>query len=488
VSTMLGIDVGTSSIKVVLINDTQKVLASASSPLKLERPQEGWSEQRPDDWWKATLSAVMAVKRQRPQGFAQVEAIGLSGQMHGATLLDTSDLPIRPAILWNDGRSQKECEELEAKEPALREIAGNIAMPGFTAPKLLWVKKHEKENFKRIAKVLLPKDYIRLKLSGDHASDMSDSSGTLWMDVARRQWSAKLLAATDLDEGHMPKLHEGTAATGEILPVLQKKWGLRKRAVIAGGGGDNAAAACGIGAVRPNDSFISIGTSGVLFVSNERFSPNVKHAVHAFCHAVPETWHQMGVMLSAAASLEWLAGVLGKSAADLTASLGQMMREPAPVKFLPYLSGERTPVNDASARGVFVGLSHDSDQRVLARAVLEGVAFAFRDCLESLKKAGTKVERATAVGGGSKSKLWLKIIATTLGVPIEIPKAGDYGAAFGAARLALAALKGGDAKEVFTPPKMAFRAEPDERFSAAYDDAYRIYQNIYPAVKGRIAA
>jgi xylulokinase len=210
VRTMLGIDVGTSSIKAVLINDTQKVLASASSPLKLERPQEGWSEQRPDAWWKATLSAVMAVKRQRPQGFAQVEAIGLSGQMHGATLLDTSDLPIRPAILWNDGRSQKECAELEQREPALREIAGNIAMPGFTAPKLLWVKKHETENFKRIAKVLLPKDYIRLKLSGDHASDMSDSSGTLLMDVARRQWSSKLLAACYLDEGHNPKLHQAT--------------------------------------------------------------------------------------------------------------------------------------------------------------------------------------------------------------------------------------------------------------------------------------
>jgi xylulokinase len=483
-STALGIDVGTSSVKVVLIDNTQKVLASATSPLKLARPQEGWSEQKPDDWWKATLAAVGAVKKQKRKSFEVVEAIGLSGQMHGATLIDEADKPIRPAILWNDGRSDKECRVLEEKEPELRKIAGNIAMPGFTAPKLLWVKAHEPANFKRTAKVLLPKDYIRLKLSGDHASDMSDSAGTLWMDVGQRRWSEKLLAATELGVEHMPRLYEGTAATSELSTALQKHWGLARRPAIAGGGGDNAAAACGIGAVRPNESFISIGTSGVLFVTNDRFSPNTANAVHAFCHAVPGTWHQMGVMLSAAASMEWLSGVLGKPVQRLMASLKDKLEGPAPVMFLPYLSGERTPVNDAAARGVFIGLGHESDARVLTQAVLEGVAFGFRDCLEALKKAGTEISQATAVGGGSKSKLWLKIIATVLGIDIEVPAAGDFGAAFGAARLGLAALMKNPDLGLLSQPKMAFRVAPEERLRAAYEAQYRRYQKIYPSVRG----
>jgi xylulokinase len=483
-STSLGIDVGTSSVKVVLIGDTQKVLGSATIPLKLARPQPNWSEQDPEEWWSATLKAIGAIRKKNPKGFAAIEAIGLSGQMHGATLLDRSDRPIRPAILWNDGRSERECRELEEKQPRLRAIAGNIAMPGFTAPKLLWVKKHEPENFRKTAKVLLPKDYVRLKLSGDHASDMSDSAGTLWMNVKERRWSSELLAATELGEEHMPRLFEGTDRTGELSQSLQKKWGLKQRPVIAGGGGDNAAAACGIGAVKPGESFVSLGTSGVLFLSNGRFSPNTKHAVHAFCHAIPGTWHQMGVMLSATASLEWLAKILDEPAPRLTRALGDSHKGPAPVLFLPYLSGERTPVNDATARGVFLGLGHESDRKVLTQAVLEGVAFGFRDCLEALKKAGSEIERATAVGGGSKSKLWLKIIATVLGIPIDVPGAGDFGAAYGAARLGIVAMTGADPGSVLKKPKMAFHVDPEVKFGAPYEAQYRRYQKIYPAIKG----
>jgi xylulokinase len=485
VSTCLGIDVGTSSVKVVLIDENQRVLASASSPLKLSRPREGWSEQAPEDWWKATVAAIQAIKKQRPKHFGAIGAIGLSGQMHGATLLDPSDQPIRPAILWNDGRADKECLELEQLEPRLREIAGNIAMPGFTAPKLLWVKKHEPQVFSRLAKVLLPKDYVRLKLSGDHASDMSDASGTLWMNVGQRRWSQELLAATSLSEEHMPKLFEGTEATGQLSQSLQKKWGLARRPVIAGGAGDNAAAACGIGAVKPGGSFVSLGTSGVLFVSNERFSPNTANAVHAFCHAIPKTWHQMGVMLSATASLEWLSRVMGEPAPRLTKALGERPKGPAPLLFLPYLSGERTPVNDAKARAVLCGLGHETDRKVLTHAVLDGVAFGFRDCLEALKKAGTKVERATAVGGGSKSKLWLKIIATVLGIPLDVPVAGDYGAAFGAARLGLVA-SGREAAAILTRPKMSQFINPDERMRALYEASYETYGKLYPATKGII--
>jgi xylulokinase len=480
----LGIDIGTSSVKAVLLDERQFALASASSPLKLSRPKEGWSEQNPQDWWKATQAAVEAVGKRARKAFLAVEAIGLSGQMHGATLLDSSDKVIRPAILWNDGRSGNECRELEAAEPRLREIAGNIAMPGFTAPKLLWVKKYEPMNFRKVAKVLLPKDYIRLRLSGDYASDMSDSSGTLWMDVGRRAWSAELLAATSLGEEHMPKLFEGTEATGQLSGELQRKWGLLRRPIIAAGAGDNAAAACGIGAIETDESFVSLGTSGVLFVSTKQFSPNTAHAVHAFCHAVPDKWHQMGVILSATASLEWLARIFGVPAPRLIETLGSRVKGPSPVLFLPYLSGERTPVNDEKARALFCGLGHESDRRALTQAVLEGVAFAFRDCLESLKAAGTDIQRATAVGGGSKSRLWLRTIATVLGIPIDVPAAGDFGAAFGAARLALVAASGAHYSTILSRPKMSLHVDPDAASREAYQAAYASYKQIYPAVRG----
>jgi xylulokinase len=483
-SSYLGIDIGTSSVKAVLIDERQKVLASASSPLKLSRPREGWSEQNPQDWWRATQSAVAEIGKKARKAFGALEAIGLSGQMHGATLLDQSDKVIRPAILWNDGRASEECRELEEAEPRLRDIAGNIAMPGFTAPKLLWLRKHEFENFKRTAKVLLPKDYIRLRLSGDYASDMSDASGTLWMDVGRRRWSDDLLSATGLSTDHMPSLFEGTEATGELSAALQKKWGLRRRPIIAGGGGDNAAAACGIGAVEAQESFVSLGTSGVLFVSTDQFLPNTKSAVHAFCHAVPGKWHQMGVILSATASLEWLAKLFGAAAPKLTQGLGAGTKGPAPVLFLPYLSGERTPVNDAEIRGVFCGLGHETDQKVLTQAVLEGITFAFRDCLEALKSAGSDIDRSTAVGGGSKSRLWLKIIATVLDITIDVPAAGDFGAAFGAARLGLVAATGSDYRSVLTRPKMAQRVDPEAASREAYYAAYADYKKIYPAVRG----
>jgi xylulokinase len=480
----LGLDIGTSSVKAVLIDERQFALASASLPLELLRPKEGWSEQNPQDWWRATQSAVATIGKRARKAFRAVEAIGLSGQMHGATLLDSSDRVIRPAILWNDGRADNECRELEAAEPRLREIAGNIAMPGFTAPKLLWVKKHEPMKFRRVAKVLLPKDYIRLRLSGDHASDMSDSSGTLWMDVGRRAWSSELLAATSLGEEHMPKLFEGIEATGQLSGELQREWGLLRRPIISGGAGDNAAAACGIGAVEAQESFVSLGTSGVLFVATKRFLPNTANAVHAFCHAIPDKWHQMGVILSATASLEWLAGIFGMPAPRLVKTLGSRVSGPSPVLFLPYLSGERTPVNDAHIRAVFCGLGHESDRKALIQAVVEGVAFAFRDCLESLRAAGTDVQRATAVGGGSNSRLWLKIIATVLGIPIDVPAAGDFGAAFGAARLALVTASGVNYRTILSRPKMSLHVDPDAASREAYEAAYASYKQIYPAVRG----
>jgi xylulokinase len=479
----LGLDIGTSSVKGVLIDDKQKIIASASAALSVSRPHPGWSEQAPEDWWKACGKAVKALARQKPKAIAQVEGIGLSGQQHGATLIDKNDKVLRPAILWNDARSFAECRDIEEREPRARKIAGNIPLAGFTAPKLVWVKKHEPRIFDGVAKVLLPKDYVRLRMTGDYASDMSDSSGTFWLDIEKRAWSDDLLKATDMSLDQMPKLFEGTEATGRLTAGVARAWGMPKRPVVAGGGGDNPAAACGIGAVKPDEAFISLGTSGVLFVSNERFMPNAARAVHAFCHAVPDTWHQMGVILSAAASLEWLAGLLKTPAPKLTASLGTKLEGPSSALFLPYLSGERTPVADAQIRGLAMGLGHETDARTLTHAVLDGVAFAFRDSLEALKAAGTTVKRVTAVGGGSRSQLWLKIIATALDVPVDVPADGDFGGAFGAARLGLIAATGADFRKICTPPKIAKSVKPEAKAREAYEHAYERYVQIYPAIR-----
>ncbi len=482
-ATLLGLDIGTSGVKALLMDEQGRQLAEATSPLVVSRPAPGWSEQNPKDWWQASLQAMDRIAGNFPDQMARLAAIGLSGQMHGATLLDTREQVLRPAILWNDARAGSQCAELEAACPRSRDISGNIAMAGFTAPKLLWVRQNEPDIFSRIAHVLLPKDYVRFCLSGEMASDMSDAAGTLWLDVARRNWSDELLQATGLARHHMPSLFEGNAVTGQLKPELARRWNISGPVVIAGGGGDNAAAACGIGAVRPGAGFVSLGTSGVLFVSTDRFRPNISGAVHAFCHAVPDTWHQMGVILSATDSLNWIARLTGKDAVQLADAVGRSFREPAPEMFLPYLSGERTPHNDPDIRGLFAGLSHDSDSLSLTQAVMEGVAFAFRDSFDALRRAGTSIDSLVAVGGGSRSRLWLQMIATNLGVPIEVPAAGDYGAAFGAARLSLCALTGADPLQVCIRPPIMDIVEPIPSLVAPWSDKYARYTALYPAMK-----
>ena len=326
----------------------------------MSRPHSGWSEQDPDSWWTACEGVLDALAKHGKE-IAAVKGIGLSGHMHGATLLDAADKPLRPCILWNDVRSADEAAALD-RDPRFRKITGNIVFPGFTAPKLVWVAKHEPDIFAKVAMVLLPKDYVRLKLTGDHASEMSDSAGTSWLDVGKRDWSDDLLAATGLSRKQMPKLYEGSAPTGATPRRSRQTLGHDRQPVVAGGGGDNAASACGVGVVRPGTAFVSLGTSGVLFVSNARFSPDPATAVHAFCHAVPNTWHQMGVILSAAGALEWLAGVFATDAAELTRPLEADREGPGEVIFLPYLGGERTPHNDANVRGSFAGLNYGTDR------------------------------------------------------------------------------------------------------------------------------
>ena len=478
----LGLDLGTSGVKAMLIDGNQKIIGSAHGDLDVSRPHPGWSEQEPAHWVRATEEAVAGLKAAHPQELAAVRGIGLSGQMHGATLLDADDKVLRPCILWNDTRSYHEAAALDA-DPRFRAITGNIVFPGFTAPKLAWVAKHEPDVFARVRWVLLPKDYLRLWLTGEHMSEMSDSAGTSWLDTGKRKWSSELLAATNLDEKQMPTLVEGTEAAGKLRGELASKWGIGGDVVVAGGAGDNAASACGMGTVSHGAAFVSLGTSGVLFAANGSYLPKPESAVHAFCHALPNTWHQMGVILSATDALNWHSSVTGKSAADLTGELGETLKAPSSVTFLPYLSGERTPHNDATIRGAFIGLGHESGRVVLTQAVLEGVAFAIRDNLEALRSAGTDIASVTAIGGGSRSRYWLASIATALGVPVDLPADGDFGAAFGAARLGLIAATGADPIAVCTPPQTAGTIDPVASLTDAYADAYKRYRALYPAIK-----
>ncbi len=482
----LGIDLGTSGVKAVLCNEAGGFVAQAEAPLSAARPHPLWSEQDPEEWWRAVAQAVTRLADTAADAVGAVRGIGLAGQMHGATLLDDAGVVLRPAILWNDGRSGAECAELEEAEPRSRAITGNLAMPGFTAPKLLWVRKHEPDVFARTARVLLPKDYVRLRLTGEAVSEMSDAAGTLWLDVARRQWSDPMLAACGLSRDHMPRLVEGSAPSGTLRPQLAAVWGMGAGVVVAGGAGDNAAGAVGIGAVRPGRAFLSLGTSGVYFLSNARYSPNPDRGVHAFCHCLPDRWHQMSVMLSAASCLSWLArATSAESEAALMAEIEAAGDAPGSVLFLPYLSGERTPHNDPDAKGVFFGLTHGTDRAALGRAVLEGVAYAFADGQDALVAAGTAIDSVSVIGGGARSRLWGRILAAVLDRPLTYHAEGEIGPAFGAARLARLAVTGEDPEAVCKAPPVSHVVEPDpglrDAFAAGRERFVGLYLDLKPA-------
>ena len=465
----IGLDLGTSGLKAILIDDAQHILAEATAPLTVQRRHEGWSEQIPADWITA---AETVLTKLAAHGLSKVRGIGLSGHMHGATLIDGSDQVLRPCILWNDTRSHTEAAALDAN-PLFRPLTGNIVFPGFTAPKLDWVRKHEPALWARVAKVLLPKDYLRLWLTGDHVAEMSDAAGTSWLDTGKRDWSDDLLKVTGLARSQMPRLVEGSAPSGTLRDALAAQWGLPKGVIIAGGAGDNAAAGIGVGVVRAGQAFVSLGTSGVLFAANDGYQPAPDTAVHTFCHALPATWHQMGVILAATDALNWYASLVGQSAATLTGELGRL-QAPSKTLFLPYLGGERTPLNDAAIRGAFLGLEHATDRAAGTRAVLEGVTFAFRDSRDALAATGTRLEQVLAVGGGSKSDYWLRAIATALDLSILVPADGDFGGALGAARLAIRAATGASA-EIATKPPIARSIDPDPALTAAFADGHARY-------------
>jgi len=484
----LGIDLGTSGLKAVLVDAEQRVLGQAQAPLDVSRPRPLWSEQDPEDWWRATEQALVMLARNHPTELAAVRGIGLSGQMHGATLLDAADRVLRPAILWNDGRSAEDCAELERLEPEVRRITGNLVMPGFTAPKLLWAARAEPEVFARVTRCLLPKDYLRLRLTGDHATDLSDASGTLWLDVAQRAWSEPLLAATGLPRSAMPSLFEGSEPTGTLRSELARAWGMAEGVVVAAGGGDQAAGAVGAGCVEPGSALLSLGTSGVLFVAGDRFAPNPDRAVHAFCHALPQRWHQMSVILSAASCLAWVTRCTGGAdAAEILAECEAARREPGDLIFLPYLSGERTPHNDPTAAGVFFGLRHEHGRADLVRAVLEGVAFAMADGQDALLDAGAVLDTVTVIGGGARSELWVRILAAALGRELRVARDPEVGPAFGAARLARLAVDAEAPEKVCRQAPAARVVAPDPALAERYEAKRQRFRDLYETLRPSFA-
>lgn len=480
-SMFIGIDIGTSEVKALLLTPDQIVMGSCSVKLTVSRPQPGHSEQNPHDWWAAAQTALQSLRTQYPSEYATTKGIGLSGQMHGAVLLDARDQVLRPAILWNDVRSGQECIDLMTAMPGLPARAGSLAMPGFTAPKLLWVARHEKSLFARVAKVLLPKDYVRLMLTGEYISDMSDASGTLWLDVQKRAWSDEFLALTDLTQNHMPRLVEGSEPGGYLRAEIAQSLGLPAGIVVAGGAGDNAASAVGMGAVAPGRGFLSLGTSGVLFVVTPSYQPNPASATHAFCHALPQRWHQMSVMLSAASALQWVSELLSASdagaVADRAGALSMRERATAPV-FLPYLGGERTPHNDAHVRGSFHKLCFETDAARLGYAVIEGVTFGLKDGLAALIAAGSTLRCLSLVGGGARSAFWAQQLASALNVDIVTHGSSAVGGALGAARLAWSAT-GANLETVSPSPDVVATYRPDPTEQAMLATRYSQFRGLY---------
>jgi len=471
VTQLVGLDVGTTGVKALALSPEGDVLARVEESYELSTPHPGWAEQDPEDWWRAAERALAALG-------GEPAAIGLSGQMHGLVVLDDRDRVLRPAILWNDQRTEAECVEIEERVGLARliQLTGNRALTGFTAPKLLWLRRHEPTTYAQVAHVLLPKDYVRLRLTGEHAIDVADASGTLLFDVARRRWSQEMLEALELDAAWLPRALESPEVSGETVAGIP----------VAAGAGDQAAAALGVGVDRPGPVSVVLGTSGVVFAALPAFAADPQARVHAFCHAVPGGWHAMGVMLSAGGSLRWLRDVLGPRGGydELTAAAEEWPAGTEGLSFLPYLSGERTPHADPHARAAYAGLTLRHHRGALVRAVLEGVAYGLRDSLELLRELGVDPRDGRVSGGGARSDLWLRILASVLRLPIR-RTAADEGSAFGAALL------GGVAAGVFrdvheavaTCVRLLEPVDPDPQWVDAYEHGYRRFQLLYPALR-----
>ena len=485
-SVFLGLDVGTGGARALAVNEGGRVVAEASSGYPLSNPRPGWTEQDPEDWWEGAKSALGRVIAEVNGTGGEIVGIGLTGQMHGSVFLDASDKSIRPALLWNDQRTEKQCEEItEAVDPdRLIQLAGNPALTGFQAPKVLWLREEEPENYARVVRVLLPKDYVRLRLTGEYATDASDAAGTLFLDVKQRDWSEEILDALEVPRGWLPRVHEGPEKTGELREGVAEELGLPRGTPVAAGGGDNAAAAVGVGVVRGGLVSSSVGTSGVLFAAAEGFSPDPSGRLHAFCHAVPGEYHLMGVTLSAGGSLAWWRDTVGGDFEDLVAAASEIPPGSEGLVFLPYLSGERTPHLDPRARGAFFGLTARHGLAHMTRAVMEGVVFSLRDSLEIMHGLGVPVEGIRATGGGARSPLWRSLQADVYGAPIRRTTA-DEGPAHGAALLAgVASGTYANVGEASSVVKLRGEVtEPDPERAKVYEEHYAVYGSLYGATE-----
>ena len=489
----LGIDTSTTSSKALLIDEEGKVVGVASSPHTLQTPKPLWSEQNPHEWWQAVSASIRQVIKETAISPEAVAAVGLTGQMHGLVLLDEAGEVLRPAILWNDQRTQAECDEIHARIGKERfiQISGNVALTGFTAPKILWVQKHEPQVYAKACHMLLPKDYIRFKLTGEYAMDKADGAGMVLFDLKSRDWSPEILDKLNIDRAWMPPTFEGPAFTGRVTREAAAATGLKEGTPVAAGGGDQSAQAVGVGAVEPGVVALTVGTSGVVFATTPSALIEPEGRLHAFCHAAPGMWHFMGVMLSAAGSLQWYRDTLAP-----TLSFDELLKEAEPVaagseglQFLPYLSGERTPHPDPLARGAFIGLTIRHTRGHMTRAVLEGVSFGLKDSFTLIQNAGLgQIKQVRASGGGTKGALWRQILASVLEAELVTVNTSE-GAAFGAALLA--GVGAGAWSDVPSACKAAVRitgtTNPDPAQVEAYRKAYPLYRELYPALKSSFA-
>ena len=489
VAVYLGIDIGTSAVKAILVGSmdgeqTEALIAGAEVALETSRPRPGWSEQHPDLWWTAVATALQRLRDTAPAAYAATTGIGLSGQMHGAVVLGADRRPLRPALLWNDGRADAEARALNAALPDLGRVAGVPAMAGFLAPKIAWLRRHEPSAFAAIAHVLLPKDWIRLCLTGELATDMCDAAGALLLDEAGRSWYQPALDAVGLQSAQLPRLMEGSEISGRLTPAAAAELGLQVGTPVATGAGDAAAAGIGIGAVSDGDAFLSLGTSSQVFVTAAAHKPRPETMIHAFAHGLPGRWFQMAAMLNGASCIAWVAKAIGEAdIGDLLGRIAARGKAISPVTFLPYLMGERTPHDDPLARAVFFGMDGGTDGLDLAQAVLEGIAFSLADAMAALAEAGSLPSRLAAVGGGSRDAHFMRIVASVIGQSIIRYQGGERGPAFGAARLARLAVTGEAIETVCLKPPVRDVIEPDDRLMAALAGRLPLYRDLYRALK-----
>jgi xylulokinase len=487
VSVLIGLDVGTGGARAVAIDESGEIVAEASSEFPLHTPHPGWTEQDPADWWEGAKEVSKKVAAETGE---QVTGIGLTGQMHGSVFLDASDRVIRPALLWNDQRTDMQCEQITSAvgEERLISIAGNPALTGFQAPKIVWLRDEEPDNFGQISHVLLPKDYVRLQLTGEYATDASDAAGTLLLDMKARDWSDEILDALEIPQEWMPEVFEGSESTGILREGVAEELGLPPGTPVAAGGGDNAAAAVGTGIVGPGLVNSSVGTSGVLFAHASEFNPDPSGRLHAFCHAVPGAYHLMGVTLSAGGSLSWWREALGGDYDELVDAASGVRPGSEGLIFLPYLSGERTPHLDPKARGAFFGLTARHGAEHMTRAVMEGVIFSLRDSLEIMRGLDVPVEDVRSTGGGARSDLWRQLQADIYGTPIRRTVA-DEGPAYGAALLAgVASGTFADVEEATSVVRLReVTTEPDTERTKIYEEHYEIYRSLYPAMSSAMS-